>query len=109
MQEVKNCEGLKYDKGKIRIGEMIQDFCIPFQEICKLWHFGTVKYGKGNWKLVDDAEDRYTNAMIRHFIAEETEVFDPETRLHHSVHVAWNAIVRVFFILRSDNNQKGER
>lgn len=97
--------GKKYDTGKSRIGEMIIDFAFSLKHICKVWEFGANKYEKSNWKKVENAKDRYTNAMIRHLLAEETEVCDKETELHHCLHVAWNAIARVYFILKETKSE----
>lgn len=92
-------KGIKYDIGKPRLGEMIKDFAEPLKEICKVWSFGADKYSKSNWKLVENAEDRYTNALIRHLVAEDTEVYDDESSILHATHVAWNAIARLYFIV----------
>ena len=97
-------EGTKYDTGKPRIGEMIKDFGIPLLEVCKVWEFGTVKYSKSNWKKVDEGEDRYTNAMIRHFLAEDEEGIDAETEIAHYAHLAWNALSRIKFIMENKKN-----
>ena len=93
-------EGTKFDQGKPRLGEMIQDFRKPLLEICKVWEFGADKYAKSNWKKVENGEERYTNALARHFAAEMDEVTDAETKLHHAIHVAWNAIARLYFIIK---------
>lgn len=98
---MENKQGIKYDNGKPRLGEMIKDFAEPLVEISKVWSFGAEKYEKSNWKLVDRAEDRYTNAMLRHLIAEDTEVYDKESKILHATHVAWNAIARLYFIVKS--------
>jgi len=99
--------GTKYDNGKPRIGEMITDFCKPLLQVCKVWEFGTNKYSKSNWKKVENGFERYTNAMTRHQLLEETEYFDSETLLPHAVHVAWNALARLFFlsIMLEDENE----
>lgn len=93
-------EGTKHDDGKPRIGEMIKDFGLPLLEVCKIWEFGTKKYSKSNWKKVEDGENRYTNAMMRHFLAEDTDVgsLDPETQIEHYAHLAWNALARIKFL-----------
>lgn len=93
-------EGTKFDAGKPRLGEMIMDFRKPPLEICKVWEFGADKYAKSNWKKVGNGEDRYTNALARHFAAEMDEGIDAETKLHHAIHVAWNAIARLYFIIK---------
>ena len=99
-------EGIKYDSGKLRLAEMMQDFREPLSAVCRVWEFGADKYEKSNWKYVDNAIDRYTNAMLRHLMEEETCAFDEESHLLHAAHVAWNALARLQFIL---NNMQTER
>ena len=93
-------QGIKHDQGKRRLGEMIIDFADSLQAVCGVWEFGADKYEKSNWKYVENAKDRYTNAMIRHLISEETEIIDSESELLHATHVAWNALARLHFILK---------
>lgn len=38
-------QGIKYDKDKPRLAEMIVDFKDPLIELCKVWTFGAGKYG----------------------------------------------------------------
>ena len=95
-------EGLKLDSGKPRIADMVGDFREPLLEICKVWEFGANKYEESNWKKVEDGEKRYTNAMVRHLLAEYDDPIDSESGLHHAVHVAWNAIARLWFILQEE-------
>lgn len=102
-------EGTKYDTGKARLGEMITDFAKPLFLVCKVWEFGANKYSKSNWKKVGNGKDRYTNAMLRHIASEETEIFDTETGLHHALHVAWNALARLYFIITEDVSDEKER
>jgi hypothetical protein len=92
-------EGIKYDSGKLRLAEMMQDFRLPLAAVCHVWEFGADKYEKSNWKKVDNAVDRYTNAMLRHLMEEEAKPFDDESELLHAAHVAWNAIARLYFIM----------
>lgn len=37
-------QGLKYDSGKPRIFEMLEDFKEPLTEVAKVWAFGADKY-----------------------------------------------------------------
>lgn len=97
-------KGIKYDSGKPRIGEMIEDFGPELLEVCKVWEFGANKYGKSNWKEVENGKCRYTNAMQRHYLKEKEEGLDKETKLHHAIHVAWNALARLHFILEETDN-----
>ena len=102
-------EGIKFDKDKRRLAEMILDFAPEIKEVCKIWEFGANKYGKSNWKQLEDAEIRYTNALLRHMVAEETEgAYDEESKLLHAAHVAWNALARLHFILQDKVEPKEE-
>lgn len=92
-------EGVKYDDGKPRLGEMIIDFKEPLTELCKVWEYGADKYSKSNWKEVGNGLERYTNAMIRHLLAEEDNLYDKESGLLHAAHIAFNALARLYFIL----------
>ena len=93
-------EGTKYDDGKPRVGEMVQDFGPAMLELSKVWAFGADKYDKSNWKHVKNGETRYTNALLRHLIAEDSQILDSESNLRHAAHVAWNALARLWFILK---------
>lgn len=93
-------EGNKYDTGKPRVGEMLQDFALPLLEVTKAWEYGASKYEKRNWRKVENGKDRYTNALLRHLLAEEERLVDDESNLLHATHVAWNALARLWFILQ---------
>lgn len=94
--------GIKYDDGKPRIGEMIEDFGPELLEVCKAWEFGAKKHGKSNWKELDNGLERYTNAMQRHFLKEKDQVVDDETGILHASHLAWNALARLHFVLEKE-------
>ena len=98
-------EGIKYDQNKPRMAEMIVDFALPLQELCKVWEFGANKYSKSNWKLVTNGKVRYSNALIRHLIAEEYCAEDDESKLLHSAHIAFNALARLYFILLDNKKE----
>lgn len=94
-------KGTKYDQDKLRLAEMIIDFAPELQELCKVWTFGANKYSKSNWKLVENGCDRYSNALIRHLVAEDECLFDDESKLLHAAHIAFNALARMHFILHT--------
>lgn len=103
--EKKTIEGIKYDTGKPRLAEMIQDFRAPLIEVAKVWAFGADKYAKGNWAHVLGGRDRYTNAMLRHLVAEVDSTTDDESKMLHAAHVAWNALARLWFIIQEEKEQ----
>lgn len=95
-------EGIKYDNGKLRLAEMIVDFRVPLEELCKVWEFGADKYEKSNWKKLDNGIDRYSNALMRHLIAEDICIYDNESNLLHAAHIAFNALARLHFIIENE-------
>lgn len=97
-------EGTKHDNGKPLIGDMIIDYKVQLLELCKVFEHGTKTYGLGNWKQVENGEERFTNAMIRHLLRED-EVYDEETGLLHAAQVFFNAGARLYFILERMNKK----
>ena len=93
-------DGVKYDNNKPRLAEMLVDMREPLLALCKVWEYGANKYTPDNWKKVDNGKDRYTNAMLRHLFAEEDNPVDNESSLLHAVHIAFNALARLYFILQ---------
>lgn len=96
-------EGLKYDTGKPRLYEMIEDFKEPLKEVAKVWAFGADKYKKHNWAYVNNPIDRYSNALVRHLV--EGSTTDDESKLLHASHVAWNALARLYFIIQEQKEK----
>jgi len=100
-------EGVKHDSNKPRWG------LLPFREletVVDVLTFGSTKYADDNWKFVDDAENRYFEAMMRHVAqyrtARELGVdnlkLDDETGKNHLAH----AICCALFMLWFDEEQK---
>jgi len=93
-------EGLKFDNDKLR-WDLIPIDCV--EEVVKVLTFGAKKYEANNWQKVENAEDRYYAALLRHIVAHRKgEVVDPESGLLHLSHVACNAIFLLYFELLKD-------
>ena len=65
---------------------------------------GAKKYSPGGWKLVPNAVDRYTDAMLRHeldVLAHRYSRDDGEggTGTLHAAQVAWNALARLQILI----------
>lgn len=94
--------GMKYDEGKPRM------WLLPFEslyEIAKVLTFGAKKYAAFSWQTVPDAEERYTNALLRHLTAiQYGETHDPESGLLHWSHVGCNALFLIWFAVRKELN-----
>ena len=94
-------QGMKFDDGKLPVGQFIRDFKYAILEVTKIWAFGANKYAKGNWKHLLGGEERYGDAEIRHFL--EGDTLDEESKILHAAHKAWNALAELSFILKRKN------
>lgn len=87
-------KGKKYDSGKSMVGTLCRVFPRALLGVGQCITFGTKKYPKpDNWKLVENAFNRYQDSMMRHylkFLAGQEE--DSETNLLHLKHMVWNAL-----------------
>jgi len=88
-------KGLKYDTGKLRYSLVPP---VAIKGIAEVLTFGASKYGKDNWQLVDNAEERYLDALYRHLEAYRAgESHDPESGLTHLAHAATNVAFLQYF------------
>lgn len=93
----------KDDSDKPIAGALL-DFSRALTEVSKLSTFGAAKYSRSSWLEVDNGQERYTDAMVRHLLLEATEDLDPETSINHDVAVVWNALARLELRLRDLTN-----
>lgn len=87
--------GIKHDTGKPNTHITFSGFGRALLEVAKIGTFGIAKYGPYNWKSVANGYERYSSAMLRHYLLEGSEGTDPETGYLHAAHVAWNALARL--------------
>lgn len=103
--------GKKYDSGKPKLGMVLKYFAPALVEVAKAGTIGCAKYGNGkfwdyNWNLVENAFERYTDALQRHFMGESADssvephmTVDKDTGLLEATLVAWNALARLSMLL----------
>jgi len=91
--------GAKMDAGKNQVGLLLQ-FSRALLAVAEISTYGAKKYSRGGWQHVEDAESRYTDAMLRHLFDDVVEECDQESGLKHAAHLAWNALARLELILR---------
>lgn len=84
----------KYDDGKPKPSLLLSGCANAVNAVIKVLGFGLAKYKVPNsWKHVDNAEERYFDAMLRHTMALASgELVDPESKLPHIDHIATNAL-----------------
>ena len=87
--------GHKDDQEKNRLDLIEPEF---IEGIGKVLTFGADKYEPNNWQKVEDAENRYYAAAMRHLMAwRKGEKTDPESGVSHLYHVACNIMFLQYF------------
>jgi len=85
--------GSKADAGKTRLGLVLGGFANALEQVGQIGTAGAAKYTDNGWKDVPNGVERYTDALLRHMLAQmRGEVFDPQSGQPHAAHVAWNAL-----------------
>ena len=103
----KAAPGMKYDGEKARMS------LLPFgalELVAQVMTYGAKKYVPNNWKTLENAEERYANAMLRHFKAwqsgERLDDGPGGSGLPHLAQVACNAIFLCAFGEGTDGTKK---
>jgi len=97
--------GIKYDSGKPMYGLLPP---VALEEVTKVLTYGAKKYEPENWRYVDNALNRYFDALQRHVWAwKQGQKEDPETGLHHMAHAICCAlfICELEILNRKDSEQ----
>ena len=68
------------------------------------------RYGPENWRKVDDLQNRYTSAALRHIVAHmEGEKYDEETYLSHLAHAMCCLLFKLEDELIEESEEAGTR
>lgn len=101
--------GAKLDSGKPRVSLVLGDFSRALVEVSKVGTFGANKYSDSGWVSVPRGIERYSDAMLRHYLAErQGKRTDPDSGLSHLAHMAWNALAMLELTLRKENGKTEE-
>lgn len=94
--------GSKLDAGKPCVWRgLIDYFPGACRAVATVSTFGATKYSWKGWSTVPEGFERYSDAMVRHLIAESAEgSWDNDSGLLHAAHAAWGALARLEFLLR---------
>jgi len=96
--------GAKMDEGKIRPSLVLGSFTRALTKVCEVGTFGANKYTDNGWLDVANGKERYDDAMVRHWLKLQTgEVLDPETKIEHQAHLAWNALAVLEKMMRDSS------
>jgi hypothetical protein len=99
-EDLKLSAGRKDDGGKAPWGLLMQGCALGLAGVVSVLKFGAQKYAAHSWQKVENAEQRYVDAMYRHLHSIELRGFmavDPESGLLEWFHVACNALFLATF------------
>jgi hypothetical protein len=94
--------GAKLDAGKPCLWRGAVDyFPGALRAVAAVSTFGATKYSWKGWSTVPEGFERYSDAMVRHLVAESAEgPWDNDSGILHAAHAAWNSLARLEFLLR---------
>jgi hypothetical protein len=99
--------GAKLDAGKPDCS-LLNQFGLALMEVARVSTYGAEKYSRGGWRSVLDGFNRYSAAMIRHWLKEDQNEMDDELPVYHAAQVAWNALARLQFLLKEKEDKRKE-
>lgn len=86
-------KGVKLDEGKPRLDLVLGDFADALWSVGDVGTYGANKYTDKGWQEVSNGIERYSNAMLRHYLNYRKGIeLDSESGLSHLSHMAWNAL-----------------
>lgn len=87
--------GQKFDSLKMRYSLLPKS---ALNQVIEVLEYGARKYAPDNWQHVDNARERYYDALMRHVDAWwQGEVRDSESGLHHLAHATCCALFLIWF------------
>jgi hypothetical protein len=94
--------GSKLDSGKAcAFRGLVDYFPRALDAVATVSTFGASKYTWGGWKTVPEGYERYSDALMRHWLEEcKGEPVDKDSNLTHQAHIAWNALARLELLLK---------
>jgi hypothetical protein len=89
--------GLKYDGGKAQWSLLLspKGMLAGVKGVLDVLTFGAKKYAAHSWREVEDNERRYSDALVRHFVAIQEQgitAVDEESGLLHIDHLNCNGL-----------------
>lgn len=78
------------------------------RDVVRVLTMGAEKYSRDNWKHVDNARERYSDAAMRHFVAWATgERVDSESGITHLAHAVCCLLFLMWFDSESSDDVGG--
>ncbi len=106
LRKWKVSDGKKYD------GEKPQMYLLPpksMLEVSRVLTFGARKYDPENWRKLENLQNRYSSAALRHIFAHiDGSKLDDDSGLSHLVHAICCLLFKLEIELEDDENKKTE-
>lgn len=88
-------QGAKFDAGKLRYSLVPP---IAIESMANVLTFGAQKYAANSWQDVENAEERYADALYRHLEAHRSgELKDNDSGMSHLSHAITNLAFLLYF------------
>lgn len=85
--------GLKHDSGKPRPSLLIRGMPRALMRVAEVLTFGAAKYEAHSWRNVENGEERYDDAKLRHMFKDAMgEEVDDESNIDHLAHECCNLL-----------------
>jgi hypothetical protein len=101
-----NLPGAKLDAGKLLPWLFFSGFSRALEEVAKVTTIGATKYTPNGWASVENGEDRYMEAFMRHALAlgrgEKLDEGVGGTGCYHKAQMAWNLLASLELELRNE-------
>lgn len=93
--------GAKHDGDKPRYLLALESFPRALAAVNAVGEYGVRKYSRGGFLAVENGVERYSEAMVRHVIADALAAGSTDGEgLRHDAAAAWNALARLELRLR---------
>lgn len=89
------------EKADLRCDSIMSYLPLGLAAVTDVMKFGTQKYNERNWEKGLPVEQCFSSAMRHYEEILKGRMIDPESKLHHSYHAAWNLLVMLEITLRS--------
>ena len=101
--------GAKLDEGKPKAAQILGMFARALWEVARVGTFGAAKYSMGGWQYVEDGQNRYDDAGMRHWLLNAMgEKVDKDSNLLHLSQDAWNALAKLELYLREEEEKEDQ-
>lgn len=95
--------GAKLDAGKQRPALVLGSFSRALAAVVQIGTFGANKYTPRGWETVPNGIERYADAAGRHRLKRGMgEELDPDSKMKHLAHEAWNVLAELELLLREE-------